>query len=90
MQVTQYFLSEKSLAVFGDYFPLDISGRKIDRSFSAQFLLTKSDVTFARKVMSLLVRQNERDIDTGRSCTVSAATPDDPFCEGPIWGDSRR
>jgi len=44
--VTQYFLPEKSLAVLGDYFPLDISSEKIGQSFSAHFFLAKSDITF--------------------------------------------
>lgn len=48
MQVTQDFLPEKTFAFFGDYFPRDISGRKMARSFSAQFLLTQSDVIFWR------------------------------------------
>ena len=44
MQVTHYFLPEKTLAVFGDYFAFDISGGKFGQSLFAQLLLAKSDV----------------------------------------------
>jgi len=44
MQVTHYFLPEKTLAVFDDCFALDISGGKFGQCFFAQLLLAKSDV----------------------------------------------
>jgi hypothetical protein len=46
VQVAQHFLSENTLAVFGDCFTLDISRGKIGQFFSAHFFLAKSDVTF--------------------------------------------
>jgi len=50
MQVTQRFCLKNNSLFSDDVFPLDISGGKIARSFFAQILLTKSDVTFDEPV----------------------------------------
>jgi len=50
MQVTQCFCLENTSLFSDDVFPLDISGGKIARCFSAQILLTESDATFDKPV----------------------------------------
>jgi hypothetical protein len=46
MQVTHVFCLQKRSLFSDEVFPLDILSRKMERSFAAQILLTRSDVTF--------------------------------------------